>query len=688
MRLKGDRNSRRRRLAPVVCLTLTLAALGMLIGGPLPAGHGQGSTQEIVWVNHVNTQATGNDLQKTAGQWDAGANSQQQISSAGGYVEFSVSAGHRMQVGLSNDASDAVDYTQLKYTFNFWGESGDFDIREGWPNNMASGTYTSSDLFRIAVEGGVVKYYKNGSLIYTSTIAPNYPLVLDTALSAMSATVQDAVIRLTPPAGSIRTDRAVYPEPPRPTLPAAGGKFIDPTFGTEIMRVTDEDDGAAPGLGTYYSTWPTFNADGTKLLIRQGVQGSAIVKTFDPETFTLTPGRTVLPLNFGDGSGESPTWEGAVWSTSDPNLIYALSNGTNARIMSYNLSSGTWKEVKRFQTQAAGGIVFHLTMSEDEDVFACYQKPTTHFIVWRRSTDTVWHVPTSGAGSPVPAGYTLNEVDIDKSGKYVAISLNNPPGGLVACTPGVPGSGSAAGQFLNLETNEVEGMRWCGDDDPPGHGGMGRGTIVGQSLFDYGINRRLLGDLHRYVKVFTPTNASGNTDFTENFHATMLADNEGWLTLGTYDDDLDTSLTDYGVFEDEIYQVALDGSQRFRRLAHTRSNWRSNGQAGWDDALNGYQATPKPTISRDGRYIAFTSNWEESIGRTDMFIVKVPPAPQPDVTGRLFRPFGPVNLDTEGSLDWTHWGHTAGSPFNRKSGVTAQLSNFTNRRLGHARAIR
>lgn len=194
-------------------------------------------------------------------------------------------------------------------------------------------------------------------------------------------------------------------------------------------------------------------------------------------------------------------------------------------------------------------------------------------------------------------------------------------------------------------------MRWCDDDDPPGHGGMGRGTIVGQSFFDYGINRRLLGDLHRYVKVFTPTNASGNTDFTENFHATMLADNEGRLTLGTYDDDLDTSLTDYGVFEDEIYQVALDGSQRFRRLAHTRSNWRSNGQAGWDDALNGYQATP-----------------------------------QPDVTGRLFRPFGPVNLDAEGSLDWTHWGHTAGSPFNRKSGVTAQLSNFTN--VGSATPVR
>src|SRR5689334_19134107 len=68
----------------------------------------------------------------------------------------------------------------------------------------------------------------------------------------------------------IKTDRAVYPEPSLPALPKAGGKYIDPVFGTEIMRVTDETDGPVPGLGTYYSHWPTFNCNNTKLLIRKG----------------------------------------------------------------------------------------------------------------------------------------------------------------------------------------------------------------------------------------------------------------------------------------------------------------------------------------------------------------------------------------------------------------------------------
>jgi hypothetical protein len=44
------------------------------------------------------------------------------------------------------------------------------------------GTYTTGDVLRVAVEGGVVKYRKNGTLLYTSTVAPTYPLLVDTSL--------------------------------------------------------------------------------------------------------------------------------------------------------------------------------------------------------------------------------------------------------------------------------------------------------------------------------------------------------------------------------------------------------------------------------------------------------------------------------------------------------------------------
>ncbi|MCA1615406.1 MAG: hypothetical protein LC800_15150, partial [Acidobacteria bacterium] len=43
-------------------------------------------------------------------------------------------------------------------------------------------------------------------------------------------------------AAGVKTDSRAYREPPAPPLPRAGGTFTDPTFGTEIMRVTDERD--------------------------------------------------------------------------------------------------------------------------------------------------------------------------------------------------------------------------------------------------------------------------------------------------------------------------------------------------------------------------------------------------------------------------------------------------------------
>lgn len=70
-------------------------------------------------------------------------------------------------------------------------------------------------------------------------------------------------------APSIKTDRDYYPILPRPALPPAGGKFCDPTFGTQIMRVTDENTVPGGGAGTSYSYYPTFNSDNSRLLVME-----------------------------------------------------------------------------------------------------------------------------------------------------------------------------------------------------------------------------------------------------------------------------------------------------------------------------------------------------------------------------------------------------------------------------------
>jgi hypothetical protein len=56
------------------------------------------------------------------------------------------------------------------------------------------GTLVSGDHLRVSVEGGVVKYRKNGALLYTSAVAPAFPLLVDTSLYTVGATLTDVVL--------------------------------------------------------------------------------------------------------------------------------------------------------------------------------------------------------------------------------------------------------------------------------------------------------------------------------------------------------------------------------------------------------------------------------------------------------------------------------------------------------------
>lgn len=409
----------------------------------------------------------------------------------------------------------------------------------------------------------------------------------------------------------LKTDRGVYRKPPLPRLPRAGGKFIDPVFGTEIMRATDEADGPAPGLGTYYSHWPTFNANNTRLLIRKGHSGDAILKTFDPVNFKLGAGREELLTEYPSGFGVS--WESAIWSHSDPEVIYAFANNLKGgmRLYAYNVVRKQFKLLKDFSFLSRGPDYLHqMNMSADDDVFSWSHMRTGHngdpvaYLVWRRSTDKVLF--------DTPNTMDLNEVHVDKSGHWLNIPLNKP----------LPDRDAM--EFLNLDTGVVTKIVRGAPDFKPGHGDLGTDCIVGFDAWGDGLTWRRLSAPHDVRHVFYFRTAIGRnggvTDWTHDFHGTMLADNEDWITIGTHHDPAATQ-TGSGIYDDEIFQVALDGSERIRRICHTRSVY--------DDKTEttGYWSAPKPTISRDGRFIAFTSNWENS-GRYDLFIVRIDPAPR------------------------------------------------------------
>ncbi len=173
---------------------------GTLNGGAtystdVPAGGGGGSVQNVTWTNAVGVSVNGNSLTKTAtgDVWNAGASSTQAISSGDGYVEFTASelSSYRM-IGLSNgDANQS--YQELDFAF-YLGMNGYLFIYENGANVNWPGFYATGDTMRISVESGVVKYRKNGVVVYTSTATPTYPLLVDTSFYTAASTANNVVI--------------------------------------------------------------------------------------------------------------------------------------------------------------------------------------------------------------------------------------------------------------------------------------------------------------------------------------------------------------------------------------------------------------------------------------------------------------------------------------------------------------
>jgi hypothetical protein len=152
-------------------------------------------TCPVSWTNAIGVLASGNSLTKTAGEgWgNAGASSLQSITSGDGYVEMRVSETnkHRM-FGLSNGDSHQ-SYDDIDFAL-YPAAEGVLRVYEDGDLKGTFGPYAVGDVLRVAIEGGEVKYERNGALLYTSTAAPSYPLRVDTAFYSTSATISNAVI--------------------------------------------------------------------------------------------------------------------------------------------------------------------------------------------------------------------------------------------------------------------------------------------------------------------------------------------------------------------------------------------------------------------------------------------------------------------------------------------------------------
>ena len=376
----------------------------------------------------------------------------------------------------------------------------------------------------------------------------------------------------------VKTDRGVYPEPPLPAPPQAGETYVDPTFGTTSLRVTDERDGRY--CQNAYSYYPTLNCDSTRLHLMCGDR--PLLLGFDPEGLRITSKEPLFAVK--PPSGFEPRWEGSIWSGAEPDVLFCH-QGLN--LWSYDVATRAYELVKDFSGELPPGHLAQMSKSLDDNVFAfSRQDPQWHvvgFLVWRRDEDRIV------LQEDTPDG--LDEVQVDKTGRYLVIKT------------GQQGQGIIEVRVADLETGRLEDLTDNGPDFAPGHSDNGHGFVLGADNWTNRLTFRELASPHTVRTVLELGN-----DWSQGYHLSLLADDESWVLVSFY---VGSKLPSSGVFRNEIVQVAADGSGRVRRLAHHRS------------LVGEYWDSPRADISRDGRFVAYTSNWGGT-DRRDVFILRVP----------------------------------------------------------------
>ena len=157
---------------------------------------GTGTLENVVWVDTRNVTVTASSLRKSGGCdgcTDAGGGSAQAIASGDGFIQFTATTGPMGYFGFRRGAT-TFNGSQLQFALAFQDtyvtvyESGRY---------RADTPFVTGDVFRIQIDNGVVKYKKNGTLFYRSTVAPTYPLRANAALLNSTARVNNAVIKAT-----------------------------------------------------------------------------------------------------------------------------------------------------------------------------------------------------------------------------------------------------------------------------------------------------------------------------------------------------------------------------------------------------------------------------------------------------------------------------------------------------------
>src|SRR5579864_1848262 len=427
------------------------------------------------------------------------------------------------------------------------------------------------------------------------------------------------------PYPNANTDGLVHTKTPM-APPPVNVPFLDPDFGSQMVRVTDETSQFLYP-GGYLRTEGSGNsnmwsADTSKFyVIGQG--GSTLAYSFDPSTMNIsslpgaTPGQALaVPLRAG-GS----------FSFTDSDLMYGTTDANVLEISSYRFSTGVVSPVIDTTTCGvqpplvpgpkvrSGDDVTpslddnRLSISEGGQAFG----QDMFVVVYDKTLGCRWYNTQTGqiGGQWGPSGpasdtdsYFIAHATLSRSGNYVRMAVN--------------GAGWYVWDVATLQVTHcpLTGGQHCGGYTATGY----NTTIQNRGLKNpMDIVKRPISDITQVMPLVWPLPTEKFYGQDKHFTWNNVDVNDSVPVCASTYDTTDTGGTITHPYEGEIFCIETDGAaSTIWRFAHNRADWYPEY----------FQTQPLGSISRDGRFFLFTSAWDEQVGtesngapRSDVWIV-------------------------------------------------------------------
>jgi RHS repeat-associated protein len=155
---------------------------------PLPANE---PPYGVYWTGLYYTSDADNQLVRTHGSnsWNGNASSINRLNSyEDGWFEFETIHNNKaLMIGFAESDLNS-DYKYIDYAL-YLKNNGDLAVYESYISQGSIGTYLAGDKFKIERAGGIVRFYQNDNLIYTSEKESYSNLIIDASLNTSGATL-------------------------------------------------------------------------------------------------------------------------------------------------------------------------------------------------------------------------------------------------------------------------------------------------------------------------------------------------------------------------------------------------------------------------------------------------------------------------------------------------------------------